>query len=42
MSTNEIRALLHESIEKSKTQIADGQFLTNSQADQLVEKWLNE
>ncbi|WP_299290126.1 hypothetical protein [uncultured Mucilaginibacter sp.] len=29
-------------IEESKQQIKQGQFLTNEQADKLVEKWLNE
>lgn len=29
-------------IEESKQQIKQGKFLTNAQADQLVEKWLNE
>jgi len=29
-------------IEASKQQIRNGNFLTNEQADQLVEKWLNE
>ncbi len=29
-------------IEESKEQIRKGNFLTNSQADKLVEKWLNE
>jgi hypothetical protein len=78
MSTNEIKVLLHESIEniddqqfliaikqiidrkytsaknpllaewqlnrmdESKAQIEKGQFISNTQADQLVERWLNE
>lgn len=29
-------------IEESKQQILEGNFLTNKQADQLVNKWLNE
>jgi len=29
-------------IEESKEQIRKGNFLTNSEADKLVEKWLNE
>ncbi|HCN82320.1 MAG TPA: hypothetical protein DIT07_01685 [Sphingobacteriaceae bacterium] len=29
-------------IEESKQQIQDGKFLTNEQADRLVDKWLNE
>lgn len=29
-------------IEESKQQIHEGNFLTNEQADQLVNKWLNE
>lgn len=29
-------------IEESKIQIANGQFLSNEQADNLVNKWLNE
>lgn len=29
-------------IEESKQQIRNGNFLTNEQADKLVEKWLNE
>ena len=77
MSTNEIKILLHESIEniddqqfliaikqlldrkytsakdpllaewqldrmdESKAQIEKGQFISNTQADQLVERWLN-
>jgi hypothetical protein len=31
-----------ERIEESKEQIRKGNFLTNSQADKLVERWLNE
>lgn len=29
-------------IEESKQQIRNGNFVTNEQADKLVEKWLNE
>ncbi len=29
-------------IEESKQQIKQGNFLTNEQADKIVEKWLNE
>ncbi|MDB5014399.1 MAG: hypothetical protein JWQ25_2601 [Daejeonella sp.] len=29
-------------IEESKEQINNGKFLTNEQADSLVDKWLNE
>ncbi len=29
-------------IEESKQQISEGKFLTNEQADQLVNKWLSE
>ena len=29
-------------IETSKLQIANGEFLTNEEADKLVDKWLNE
>ncbi|NBV14667.1 MAG: hypothetical protein EBS07_11455 [Sphingobacteriia bacterium] len=29
-------------IEESKEQISKGNFLTNTQADKLVDKWLNE
>ena len=29
-------------IEESKRQIKEGKFLTNEEADALVEKWLNE
>lgn len=31
-----------ERIEKSKAQIKEGKFLTNQQADSLVDKWLSE
>jgi hypothetical protein len=31
-----------ERIEKSKAQIKSGKFLTNQQADNLVDKWLKE
>lgn len=31
-----------ERIEESKDQIRSGKFLTNEQADSLVNKWLNE
>lgn len=31
-----------ERIEESKEQIQNGRFLTNEQADSLVDKWLNE
>jgi hypothetical protein len=31
-----------ERIEESKEQIRKGDFLTNSEADKLVERWLNE
>ncbi len=53
MSTQEIKQLLHESIENidewqierieaSKEQIRNGKSISNSQADLLVEKWLSE
>ena len=31
-----------ERLEKSKAQIKAGKFLTNQQADSLVDKWLSE
>ena len=31
-----------ERIEESKEQIRQGNFLTNEQADKLIERWLNE